>query len=82
MDGQQGPTVQHKELCSTLRGSLGRWGVWGRRGTCICVAQSLCCVPGTVETLAIGYTPKQNKKLKNEHTFLYIFAKFFNKRDF
>ena len=33
MDHQQGPTVQHRELCSMLRGSLDGTGVWGRVGT-------------------------------------------------
>ena len=30
MDNQQGPTVQHRELCSMLCGSLDGRGVWGR----------------------------------------------------
>ena len=30
-DNQQGPTVQHRELCSMLRGSLDGRGVWRRR---------------------------------------------------
>ena len=30
-----------------------------------CVAESLGCMPGTVTILLIGYTPIQNKKLKN-----------------
>ena len=34
---------------------------------CICMAVSLCCLPETVTTLLIGYTPIQNKKRKNEH---------------
>ena len=33
MDHQQGPTVQHRELCSMLRGSLDGTGVWGRVST-------------------------------------------------
>ena len=31
-------------------------GVWGRRDTCICMAESLCCPPETIITLLIGYT--------------------------
>ena len=31
-------------------------GVWERTDTCICMAESLCCVPETV-TLSISYTP-------------------------
>ena len=29
----QGPAVQHMELCSILCGILGAWGVWGRMDT-------------------------------------------------
>ena len=32
MDNQQGPTVEHGELCSTLYGSLDGRGVWGENG--------------------------------------------------
>jgi len=28
--------------------------------TCLCMAESLCCSPGTTTTLLIGYTPIQN----------------------
>ena len=42
MDNQQGPTVWHRELCSMSCGSLDERGVWGRMGTCICMAESLC----------------------------------------
>ena len=35
MDNQQGPTVQHRELCSMSCGSLDGRGVWGRMDTCI-----------------------------------------------
>ena len=34
--------------------------------TCVCMAESLCCLPETVTTLLIGYVPKQNKKLKKK----------------
>ena len=33
MDNQQDPTVQHRELCSMLRGSLRGRGVWGKIDT-------------------------------------------------
>ena len=33
MDNQQGPTVQHRELCSMSCGSLDGRGVWGRMDT-------------------------------------------------
>ena len=41
-------------------------GVWGRKGTCICMAESLCGPPKTTTTLLIGYTAIQNKKVKKE----------------
>ena len=31
---------------------------------CICMAESLCCVPETITTLLIGYTPILKKKFK------------------
>ena len=37
MDDQQGPTVQPRELCSVLRGSLDGRGVWGIMDTCVCM---------------------------------------------
>ena len=51
-------------------GNSGQWYVaaWmggefgGRMDTCICMAESLCCLPETITTLLIGYSPVQNKK--------------------
>ena len=37
MDDQQGPVVEHRELCSMLSGSLDGRGVWGRMDKCICI---------------------------------------------
>ena len=51
------------KFCSMLCGSLDWMGVWGRMNTCICMAESLCCLPETITTLLIGYTPLQNKKV-------------------
>ena len=62
MDNQQGPTIQHRELCSMLCGSLDWMGVWGRMDTRTCMAESLCCPPETITTLLISYTPMKNKK--------------------
>ena len=31
--------------------------------TCICTAESLCCLPETITSLLTGYTPVQTKKL-------------------
>ena len=55
MDNQQGPTGQHKELCSVLCSSLDGRGVWGRMDTCICMAESLCCSFETITKLLISY---------------------------
>jgi len=35
MDNQQGPTIEHMELCSMLYGSLDGREIWGRMDTCI-----------------------------------------------
>ena len=56
VDNQQGSTIQHRELCSMLCGSLDGKGVWGTMGPCICMAESLCCPPETIKSLVIGYT--------------------------
>ena len=54
MDNQEGPTVEHTELCSMLCGSLDGRVVWGRIDTCICMSESLCCSPETVMTLFVN----------------------------
>ena len=46
-----------RELCSMSCGNLDRKGTWGRMDTCICMAESLCCLPETITTLLISYTP-------------------------
>ena len=49
---------------------IGRF--WDGRGvgvgmaTCICVAESLPCSPGTTTTLLISYTLVQNKKFEKK----------------
>ena len=48
MDNQQGPTEQHREVCSMLCGSLDERRLWGRMDTCICMAESLCHSPETI----------------------------------
>ena len=48
-------TVEHKELCSGLCGSLDGRGVWGRMETCICMAESLPCSPETITTLFVNW---------------------------
>ena len=66
MDNQQGPTVQHREFCSMLCGSLDGKRVWGRMDTRICMAESLYRPSETITTLLIRYTPMQNKICKKK----------------
>ena len=79
-DNQEGPTVQHMELCSRLCGSLDGRGVWGRMDTCICMAQFPCYPPETITTLLISYTLTQNKKFKkriyHQITIVYVLMHF------
>ena len=62
VNSQQGPTVQHVELCTMLNGSQDGRGIWGRMDTCICMPVSFCCSPETIIALLIGYIPIQNLK--------------------
>ena len=41
MENPQGLAGQHRELCSMSCGSLDERGVWGRRDTCVGMAESL-----------------------------------------
>ena len=58
------------ELCLMLCGTPDGRGVWGRKDTCICLAESLGCLPETITTLLTDYTPLQNKKLKKHFLFI------------
>ena len=71
MDSQQGPTVQQRELCSILCGSLDERGVWGRKDTSICMAESLCCSPETIPTLCVNwlYSSIKLKALKKKKKY-------------
>ena len=66
MDNQQGSTVEHRELCLMLCGSLDGRGVWERTDTCIHMAESLQCLPQIATTWLISYNPIQNKKFKKK----------------
>ena len=66
LDNQQGPTVQHRELCSIFCNNLIGKRIWKRIHICICITESLCCTPETNTTLLINYTPIENKKLKKK----------------
>ena len=54
-DNQHGSTVWHQELYSMFCGSMHGRRVWGRMDTCICMTESLCCLPESITTLLIGY---------------------------
>ena len=54
MDDQQGLPIEHRELCSVLRGSLGGRGVWERMDTCVSMAESLSYSAETITTLFVN----------------------------
>ena len=58
--------ITSKDLRYAHRTLLSERGVWGRMGTCMCMAELLSHSHETITTLLIGYTPIQNKKLKKE----------------
>ena len=47
-----------------VMGQTGWEGSWREDG-CIYMSESPCCPLETITTLLTGYTPIQNKKLKN-----------------
>ena len=55
MENQQGPAVEHRELCSVLCGSLDGRDVWRRKDTCVCMAESLRCPPETITALFVNW---------------------------
>ena len=57
MNNQQDLTVQHRELCSMLSGSLDGKGVWERMYICVCMAESLCWPLETITTFLINHIP-------------------------
>ena len=64
MDNQQGPTVWNSAQCYVAAWMEGEFGEeWIH---VLCMAESLRCSLETNTTLLVGYTPKQNKKLKKE----------------
>jgi len=70
MDNRQGPTVQHRELCSMLYVSLERGEVWGRTDTCIRMAESLAVHLKLSQHVNRPYlNTKQKVKLKKKRTY-------------
>ena len=68
MDNQQGPTVEHRGLCSMFVAAWMEGEFWGRMGTCVCIAESLYYSPELSHGLLISYSPIQNK--------IYIYFKY------
>ena len=56
IDNQQGPTLQHKQLCLVFYINVNK-RIWKRRDTYICITESLSCIPETNTTWLINYTP-------------------------
>ena len=50
------------EVLLSVTWQLDGRGVWERMDTCICMAESLCCLSETIRTLLIGYTPIYKRK--------------------
>ena len=67
MDNQQGPTVQHRGICSMLCGNQDGRGVWGRMHTYIYMAKSLPCSPGTITHCQWGIPQYTIKSLLKNH---------------
>ena len=66
---QSCPTLSDPMDCSLPGSSVhgifqARVLEWGRTDACKCMAGSLCCVPETITTLLIGYTPVYNKEFQ------------------
>ena len=89
----QGPTVQHRELCSIICGSLDGRGVWARMDTCVCMVEHFCCPPETITTLFVNQLYPNIKVKKNYNSILnlsseaggtfyeYIIGRFFKQGD-
>ena len=57
MDNQQGPTVQHMELCSMFCNNLIGKRIFKITDTCIRINGYLCCTTKINTTVLINYTP-------------------------
>ena len=61
-----------RELCSMLCGSLYGRGVLRRVDTCVYMAERDCCVPETIATLLMGYTPESKSLLRSTSRIIMI----------
>ena len=62
MENQQGPAVEHRELCSLFCGSLDGRGAWGRMDTPKGKAESLHYPLDMITTVFIGCNPRYKIK--------------------
>ena len=56
-DNQQGPILQHRDLCSILSDNLHQKRIWKRIDSYGCITESLCCALETEKAWLINYTP-------------------------
>ena len=52
-------------ICSVLRNSQNRRGVWGRMDTWVCIAESLCCPPEIITALLISCECKSHSVMSD-----------------
>ena len=59
INNQQGPSRQHREVCSVLCNNINGKRIFKRMDMCMCRTESLFCpcIPETNTTLLINYTP-------------------------
>ena len=61
----KGCFIAHESLLNVMW--QPKWeGIWGRMDACIHTAEFLCCSPGTIATLIIDDTPRQNQKIQKK----------------
>ena len=53
---KEGPTVLHRDLCSIFGDKLNGKEFENKIDTCICIIESVCCMPAL--TLLLNYTQK------------------------
>ena len=54
MENQQGPAGQHRGLCLVLCENLNRRSAGGTVDLCVCMAESLCCLPETITAFFVN----------------------------
>ena len=56
-ENQQGLTVCHNELCSIFCNKLNGKRIWKRIDICVCITESLSCIPEANTTLLTNCSP-------------------------